>query len=252
MTKPRDPNEAAKWARYRQSGDSTELQEHYVPWCWEQAIRLASTLIGIEPGELVGSAIEGLQQAIASYDPGRKIFFTTFSLLRIRGAMLDHIRTIDRVPRLVRSAARRVATLRQRVETQLQRHVSEQDLIDQSGGDLRTAKDLQSARIPSLQSLSQVTGATDHQDYTLAGILRDPRQPDPSIRLRQMDALRTICKGLSKPERLILLLYYWERMTMKEIGTALDLSESRVSQMHTALIERLRHTLQEHVDDLRT
>ena len=159
--------------------------------------------------------------------------------------MLDELRTMDWVPRLVRSKASKLNEAIKQLEARLGRAPNENELAEQMG--LRTQeleKLISDANAVGLISLNKKWYETDsYKDVREIDILEDKKGEDPTRRIQKSDLMRLVTKGLNRNERLIIILYYYEELTMKEIGATLDLSESRVSQMHSAIVQRLQGQL---------
>ena len=167
---------------------------------------------------------------------------------RIRGAMLDELRTMDWVPRLVRSKATRLEESRKELEAHLGRPPRPDEMAEKLGVSLQEYDKMAGdATAVSLVSLNKKWYETDsYKDVREIDILEDKKAEDPTNRLQNRDLMRLVTRGLNRNERLIVILYYYEEMTMKEIGATLNLSESRVSQMHSSIVARL----QAHLGDL--
>jgi len=193
----------------------------------------------------VSAGIDGLKDAIESFDLDRGVKFETYCAPRIRGAILDALRSMDWVPRLVRARANQLAEGRRQLEARLGRAPLPHELASYMGlSEAAYEKLLRDAHAVGIISLNRNFQDNDStRDIREADIVPDPRSENPLRQVQQRDLRGLITKGLSKAERLILILYYYEEMTMKEIGATLDLSESRVSQMHSAIIMRLRMQL---------
>ncbi|MDD5026537.1 MAG: FliA/WhiG family RNA polymerase sigma factor [Candidatus Peribacteraceae bacterium] len=195
---------------------------------------------GVEIDDLISAGVFGLMDAIHAFDLSRGVKFETYCVPRIRGAMLDELRTMDWVPRLVRSKASRLKEAISELDTKLGRPPTSEELakhLDISVKELE--KMAAEANAVNLISLNKKWYETDsYKDVREIDILEDERAPDPTSSLQKMAFIQEILRGCNRTERLILILYYWEEMTMKEIGATLDLSESRVSQMHTVLIQQ--------------
>jgi RNA polymerase sigma factor for flagellar operon FliA len=159
--------------------------------------------------------------------------------------MLDELRTMDWVPRLVRAKATKLGEANRVLETRLGRHPTERELADQLQMTLpELEKMLIEANAVSLISLNKKWYETDsYKDVREIDILEDKKGEDPTRRIQKNDLMRLVTKGLNRNERLIIILYYYEELTMKEIGRTLDLSESRVSQMHSSIVQRLQGQL---------
>jgi RNA polymerase sigma factor for flagellar operon FliA len=183
-----------------------------------------------------------LMDAIAAFDLERGVKFETYCAPRIRGAILDELRSMDWVPRLVRSRAHKLDTASKQLEVELGRAPTNDEIAKRlkvSMGEFeKMAKD---ASAVGLVSLSRKWFETDsNKDVREIDVLEDKRGADPVREIQRKDLKELMTKGLSRAERLIIILYYFEEMTMKEIGATLDLSESRVSQMHSSILARLR------------
>ena len=153
---------------------------------------------------------------------------------------------MDWVPRLVRSRTAKLDRVRKKFEMQLGRKPTEKELSDRlevSGAEFKKlSKD---SKPVSVVSLNRKWFETDSsKDIREIDVIQDTKQEDPLSELQRRDLKLLITKGLSRAERLIVVLYYYEEMTMKEIGITLDLSESRVSQMHSSILARLQAQMQ--------
>ena len=223
------------------------LMEHYLPLVKYTADRLATKLPDeVDVDDLVSSGTFGLLDAINAFDLGRGVKFETYCSQRIRGAILDQLRSMDWVPRLVRSRAHKVEFARAQLEMELGRKPSEQELAKKMRMSLAEYRRLQrEAKAVGLVSLSRKWFETDSsRDVQEIDVLEDQRSEDPFLQFQSKDIKEWVTRGLSRAERLIIILYYFEEMTMKEIGETLALSESRVSQMHSAILDRLKDHLE--------
>ncbi len=200
---------------------------------------------GVELDDLISAGVFGLMDAIDAFDLTRGVKFETYCVPRIRGAMLDELRSMDWVPRLVRSKATKLNNATKKLEDKLGRPATPQELsqfMELTVPELE--KMMRDANAVSLISLNKKWYQTDSEkDVSEIDILDDKKGEDPTNRGQKYDLLRLVTKGLNRNERLIIILYYYEEMTMKEIGATLDLSESRVSQMHSSLVQRLQGQL---------
>jgi len=243
------PDHVSKlWNEYRKAATDparNRLVEQYLPLVRYIADRISSRLPdAVDRDDLTSAGAFGLMGAIKSFDFERGVKFETYCVPRIRGAILDELRTMDWVPRLVRAKATKLSTAVKRLEIELGRKPTNLEIADYlevtSDEVERLISDAQAAR---LVSLNKKCFETDGKDVHEIDILEDRRGEDPTHRIQQTDLMRVVTKGLSKNERLIIILYYYEEMTMKEIGVTLELSESRVSQMHSAIVKRLQSQL---------
>ncbi|MBR0193031.1 MAG: FliA/WhiG family RNA polymerase sigma factor [Thermoguttaceae bacterium] len=199
----------------------------------------------VELDDLISSGYFGLMDAIESYDLNRGVKFETYCIQRIQGAMLDEIRNLDWVPRLIRSRASKLNDVTHKLEVRLGREPSDEEIAEAMQISVQEVEKLKKeTQTVGLVSLSNKCTGDDEKDMNEGDILEDRHSEDPFDSLQRKDLIKLITKGLSQNERLILILYYYEEMTMKEIGATLDLSESRVSQMHTQMMKRLQKQLQ--------
>ncbi len=237
------------WQQYKQN-PTTELRnqliEHYLPLVRYCAERILSRLPeGVDLDDLISAGVFGLMDAIQSFDLSRGVKFETYCVPRIRGAILDELRNMDWVPRLVRHKASRLAEARRTLEVRLGRPPTDEEMAAYLGLDLSAYyKMAQEGSAANLVSLDKKWYETDnYKDVREIDILEDKKGEDPTKKLQRKDLMRLVTKGLNRNERLILILYYYEELTMKEIGATLQLSESRVSQMHSAIMQRLQAQL---------
>jgi RNA polymerase sigma factor for flagellar operon FliA len=219
------------------------LVEHYLPLVKYNGERIWSRLPdGVELDDLVSAGVFGLMDAINAFDLNRGVKFETYCVPRIRGAMLDELRTMDWVPRLVRSKASKLNEAMKALEAKNGRAPNENELAEHMGMSVaELEKMITDANAVNLISLNKKWYETDsYKDVREIDILEDKKGEDPTRRIQKSDLMRLVTKGLNRNERLIIILYYYEELTMKEIGATLDLSESRVSQMHSAIVQRLQ------------
>lgn len=196
----------------------------------------------VDLDDLIQAGIFGLMDAIDAFDPERGVKFETYCAPRIRGSILDELRSMDWVPRLVRSRAHQLERARATLEAQLGRVPTEQELAGEMDLDKVEFNRLQrDASAIGLISLNNKFNDNDgDKEIREIDILEDQRSKNPVTEAQKRDLKHLISKGMTRAEKLILFLYYYEEMTMKEIGATLDLSESRVSQMHSSIIDRLK------------
>jgi RNA polymerase sigma factor FliA len=238
------------WKQYKADPNSVELRntliERYTPLVRYNGERLRSKLPeGVELDDLISAGIFGLMDAIDAFDLDRGVKFETYCVPRIRGAMLDELRTMDWVPRLVRSKASKLNEATKLLETKYGRAPTNHELSQYMGISIDELEKMKAdASAVGLVSLNKKWYETDsYKDVREIDVLEDKRSEDPTRRVSKSDLMRLVTKGLNRNERLIIILYYYEELTMKEIGATLDLSESRVSQMHTSIVQRLQEQL---------
>jgi RNA polymerase sigma factor for flagellar operon FliA len=222
------------------------LVEAYRPIVVYQAERLARRVSdSVDVDDLISAGVFGLIDALKAFDPKRGVKLETYCVPRVYGAMLDELRNRDWVPRLVRSKASRIAHASRAVELQLGRAPTLDELAGELGVAPHTAERmLRETNAVGVISLSKKWFETDaHKDVRQGDLVEDRRAEDPVRPAQRRDLLKLVCRGLNKNERLIVVGYYYEQMTMKQIGAMLGLSESRVSQMHSAIVARLQKSL---------
>jgi RNA polymerase sigma factor FliA len=235
----------AEYGRTRSEKLRNVLMEQYLHLVRHIAQRIHSKLPReVELDDLVSAGTFGLMYAIAAFDPGRAVKFETYCGSRIRGAILDELRSWDWVPRLARLRAHKLSNARQQLEAELGRQPSIDELamrLNVSSRELkRITRDGAVVRVLPLARPAQPHSADEGRE---GDILEDRAATARFQWLDRDDVRDLIASELSRAEQLILLLYYHEEMTMKEIGATLDLSESRVSQMHSSILTRLRARL---------
>ncbi len=248
---PTSPEEVLDiWKRFKADQSNEDLRnrliEIYLPLVKYNGERIWSRLPdGVELDDLVSAGTFGLMDAIDAFDMSRGVKFETYCVPRIRGAMLDELRTMDWVPRLVRSKASKLNEAVKTLEARLGRAPADAEVAEHMGLSREEfEKLLVDANAVSLVSLNKKWCETDSsKEVQEIDILEDKKGEDPTRRIQKGDLMRLVTKGLNRNERLIIILYYYEELTMKEIGATLDLSESRVSQMHSAIVERLQNQL---------
>jgi RNA polymerase sigma factor for flagellar operon FliA len=238
------------WRSYKKAASDelrNRLMEHYLHLVRSTAERMHMRLPGeVDVEDLIQAGLFGLMDAIDAFDLERGVKFETYCTQRIRGAIFDELRAMDWVPRLVRSRTAKVERARKSLEMELGRRPTEKEVCDRLKVTNTEFKKLsKDSRPVNVVSLNRKWFETDSsKDIREIDVIQDQRQEDPVAELQKRDLRLLITKGLSRAERLIVILYYYEEMTMKEIGMTLDLSESRVSQMHSSILARLQAQMQ--------
>jgi RNA polymerase sigma factor for flagellar operon FliA len=220
--------------------------EDYLPLVKYIAGRLAIGLPrSVEIDDLINAGVVGLIEAYHNFDTSKGAKFETYASLRVRGAILDELRGMDWVPRSTRARSREVERVISRLENELGRSPSEAELAAGLGVGLdeyyTIIEDVSSTALLSLDEMTY--GEEDDRPVPLVDTLRSPDQASALTHLEReemRDLLADSLGQLSEQERLVVALYYYEELTLKEIGQVLELSESRVSQLHTKAVLGLR------------
>ncbi|MCH7596021.1 MAG: FliA/WhiG family RNA polymerase sigma factor [Planctomycetes bacterium] len=237
------------WKEYKKTRDQglrNKLMENFLPIVKYNAERIGAKLPDeIENDDLISAGIFGLMDAIDAFDLGRGVKFETYCAPRIRGAILDELRSLDWVPRLVRRRASELDRVSRELESNLGRSPSDLEIAKRFNlPKAEFEKLMRDANAVTQVSLSRKYSDTDSsKEVREIDVIEDKRGRDPIAEIQRKDLKDLITRGLTRAERLILILYYYEEMTMKEIGVTLDLSESRVSQMHSSVLKRLKDQL---------
>jgi RNA polymerase sigma factor for flagellar operon FliA len=242
------------WLEYRKSQDQ-ELRDRliltYAPLVKFVAGRVGASLPAhVDEQDLVSYGLLGLIGAIERFDPSREIKFETFAMARIRGAIIDELRSLDWVPRSVRSRAREIEKANSKLEHTLQRAPTDDEMSAELGMSVEEFQEallqISNSTVAALDELWTVSDASGDQ-VSLLDTLQDPGAPDPAAVMDATDLKDRMADAIARlPERekLVVALYYYENLTLREIGEVLGVTESRVSQLHTKAVLRLRSRLQ--------
>ena len=226
------------WRRFRQSRSielRNQLAEYYLPLVKVVAGRVAISLPShVDKDDLLSSGVFGLLDAIERFDPDRKNKFETYAGVRVRGAILDYLREKDWVPVTMRQKIRNYEQTVFELENKLGRPAEDTELAEALG-----------ISVPELQNLeSQISVATviPLDDYLRADIPAGA-DPDPSVKLEKRELQQTLAAAIERlpdKEKKVVALYYYEELTLKEISLIMNLSEARISQLHTKAVFRMR------------
>jgi len=241
------------WLEFRRTGDKAlrdRLILTYAPLVKYVAGRLGSGLPAhVDEGDLVSYGLLGLIGAIERYEPDRDIKFETFAIARIRGAIIDELRALDWVPRSVRARAREIERAIGALEAKLGRAPSDEEIAGKIGisqDELnQSLTDISRSSIAALDEL-WTGGSGDGDQISLLDTIEDPTGTRPAEALDETETREALADAIARlPERekLVVTLYYYEELTLREIGEVLGVTESRVSQLHTKAILRLKARL---------
>ena len=247
------PNETQTlWREYKRTGDRAlrdRLILTYAPLVKYVAGRLGSGLPAhVEEGDLVSYGLLGLIGAIERFDPERDIKFETYAIARIKGSIIDELRSMDWVPRSVRARARDIERSIAQLEAKLGRAPNDEEISSHLG---ITEEEFQDSLLEisrsSIAALDELwTGSGGGDPVALIDTIEDPEAPEPQAAMAQTElreALGEAIARLPEREKLVVTLYYYEELTLREIGEVLGVTESRVSQLHTKAILRLKARL---------
>ncbi len=247
------------WEEFKATADPSlreRLILHYSPLVKYVAGRVGVGLPpNIEQADLVSYGIFGLIDAIEKFDLERAIKFETYAISRIRGAIIDELRSIDWIPRSVRSKAREVERAYQSLEVKLQRSPTEAEVAAEMGVKLEELHTIFSqvsfVNVVALDELLHASGERGDK-MTLGDTLEDPKAPDPLNLFEGEETKYILAKAINtlpEREKIVVTLYYYEGLTLAEIGQVLGVTESRICQMHTKAVLQLRGKLSESSDD---
>jgi RNA polymerase sigma factor for flagellar operon FliA len=241
------------WRRYKSDGDERareRLVVAYSPLVKYVAGRLASGLPAhVDEADLISYGLIGLINAIERFDLSREIKFETYAITRIKGAIIDELRSLDWVPRSVRAKARAIERANAKLENTLQRAPTDEEMaaelemtIDEFNHALLQISNSTMAALDEMWTVGDASG----DQVRLLDTLQDPDAPDPAALMDQTELKDRIADAivhLPEREKLVIALYYYESLTLREIGEVLGVTESRVSQLHTKAVLRLRSKL---------
>ena len=247
-----EKTEEELWEMYRKTRDP-EIRDMFV----KQYAPLVKYVAGkvaigmphnVDFDDLVGFGVFGLIDAIEKFDPNKHVKFKTYAVTRIRGAIFDELRSIDWVPRSVRQKSREIEDTVHRLEASLGRSASDKEIADEMGmSETDFQKTMMKVSGTSILSLNDVwyTGE-DNDKVSIVDSIESPQSLNPDSIVEKEEIKRVIVQAINElpeKEKKVLVLYYYEDLTLKEIGKVLEVTESRISQLHTKAIMRLRSKL---------
>lgn len=250
--KYKDEDELKLWRKY-QKGKDPEIREYftikYAPLVKYVAGKVAIGMPhNVEFDDLVSYGSFGLLDAIEKFDPNRDIKFKTYAMTRIRGAIFDELRSMDWIPRSIRQKARQIEEVISVLENRLGHTVEDEDIAREMGistDELQTL--LTQISGTSIVSLNDVWFMGDDNDQvSFIDTIESPENLNPDNLIEREEIKSVIVeaiKQLPDKEKKVIVLYYYEDLTLKEIGEVLEVTESRISQLHTKAIMRLRGKL---------
>ncbi|MFH1861255.1 MAG: FliA/WhiG family RNA polymerase sigma factor [bacterium] len=236
-----------EYSRVRDNARRERLVLIYLPLVKVLAGRLKQTLPhSVQLADLESAGVRGLIQSVESYDLERGVRFSSFACARIRGAMLDSLREYDWLPRSLRSKVKSIERAQETCEVRLGCTPEDADIAEQMGLSIAEYRQLQ-AEVGALQmvSLDEISESAEGTN-SFHEIIPDRQAADPQLNVEKEELrqrLREWLLALPDTARKIMILYYYEDLTMKEIGYLLNLSESRICQIHSAAVQALRQRL---------
>ena len=242
------------WRKYKSSGSDRareQLVVAYSPLVKYVAGRMSSGLPAhVEEADLISYGLIGLINAIERFDIEREIKFETYAITRIKGAIIDELRALDWVPRSVRARAREIERAHGKLEHRLHRTPTDEEMARELNLSVEEFQEslvkISNSTVVALDELWAVSDSSGDQ-VSLLDTLHDPDAPDPQQLLdasELKDRLADAISALPEREKLVIALYYYENLTLREIGEVLGVTESRISQLHTKAVLRLKSRLQ--------
>lgn len=235
--------------RERHRPDRNELIERFAPLVHKVARKIAARLPqSVEIDDLIGSGVPGLIDAVDRFDPSKGASFSSYAEIRIRGAILDELRSLDWVPRSVRAKLARVEAVYAALEQDLGRSPTEEEAAVALGIDTDTLLEFLGRMHPiSVVSFEDLGLGTEREQRCFLQSVRDEGEQDIQTRLRLGRLRRCLTEAieaLPEKQRIVISLYYYEDLNLKEIGKILGVTESRACQLHTQAVLTLRRSLE--------
>lgn len=245
-------SEEELWASYKKQKDPLIREsfiKQYAPLVKYVAGKVAANMpASVEFDDLVGFGVFGLIDAIDKFDPDKNVKFKTYAVTRIRGAIFDELRSLDWVPRSVRQKTKEIEEAILQTEAKLGRPASDQEVAKTLGmTDEEYSKTMLKISSTSVLSLNDIWYTADEtESMTIGDSIESPASLSPDSIIEKDEIRRVVIaaiQDLPENEKKVLVLYYYEELTLKEIGKVLDVTESRISQIHTKAILKLRAKL---------
>ncbi len=248
----KERSEAELWLLFKKNRDPQirdVFVKQYAPLVKYVAGKVAMGMPhNVEFDDLVGFGVFGLFDAIKKFDPEKHVKFKTYAVTRIRGAILDELRSIDWIPRSVRQKTREIEDTIHTLESSLGRAANDREIAKELRMSLKDFhKTMMKISGTSILSLNDVWYSGDDNDrVSIVDSLESPSSLNPDMIIEKEEIKRVIVEAINElpeKEKKVLVLYYYEDLTLKEIGKVLEVTESRISQLHTKAILRLRAKL---------
>lgn len=240
--------EQEQWVAFKEQGDDDAREQLIIKHmrivkyvAGRMAIHVPSS---VELNDLVGWGVLGLMDAVEKFDHLQNIKFTTYATIRIRGSIIDQIRTLDWAPRSLRAMARKVGGARDKLRHELGHEPS----FEQIGSEIESTEEQVEDCLAQIQtahvlSLDDYLPGGDSDENRKLDVTSDPDAPTPESAVSELERQELLVQAilaLPDQQQKVLNLYYYEELTLKEIGAVLEVSESRISQIHSAAIKKLK------------
>ncbi len=246
-------DEHALWQRYKEHGDATARDTLIIRYmrvvkyvAGRMALHVPSS---VEMDDLISWGVLGLIDAVEKFDHLQQIKFSTYATIRVRGAIIDQIRSLDWAPRSLRAMARKIGAAKEKLRHEMGQEPSFEAIADHLGASEELVEDtiaqLQTAQI---LSLDDYVPSEDREDSRKMANTADVLSPSPVAAVELMERQEELVHAilaLSDQQQKVLNLYYYQELTLKEIGVVLDVSESRICQIHSAAVKKLREVMRQ-------
>lgn len=226
--------------------ERNKLIEYYIPFVNDIAKKVSKSInYKLSADELASDGIMGLYKAIDKFDPNRKIKFETYAYRRIRGSMIDILRENDWIPRSVRQKNSKLQKAEQSLEKTNKSKPFVSDVLKKAGIDEKDFYKNIHKYVPTQNnSIEDFSSKDENDDYTFNDIMTDKKQPYERMLSKEFKKI-ILGNNLSKKERQIIYYYYYEELTMKEISSKINMSESRISQIHKDVLKRIKKIMKD-------
>lgn len=249
-------DEQALWASWKEQGDQDAREQlivHHMRIVKYIAGRMAIHVpSSVEMDDLVGWGVMGLMDAVEKFDHKQDIKFSTYASIRIRGAIIDEIRSLDWAPRSLRNMARKVGAAKEKLRHAQGHEPSADDIAEELGTTAEHVDDtLAQLQTAQVLSLDDYLPSEDSADSRKRDVTANASAPDPGRLAEGQERKERLIQAilqLPEQQQKVLNLYYYEELTLKEIGTVLSVSESRICQIHSAAMKKLRSAVRENAE----
>lgn len=248
------------WIEYKQSKNE-KIREYFVkkyaPLVKHIAGKIGYKIKGsVEFDDLIGYGSLGLLDAIEKYDPTKNIKFNTYAMTRIQGAIYDELRNMDWIPRTIRTKTKRIEEAMAKIELEKGSPATDAEIASELGISVEELQDMYVEVNPTtIVSLSEIyyQNMKDGENIEVISTIEAPVHKNPDTVMEKEEVTRILAKAIKElpdKEKKVLILYYYEELTLKEIGEVLEITESRVSQLHTKAVMRLRAKIARFLGDI--